>query len=150
MKSDPFEQQLRRQPLRDVPPEWRETILSAARQAAESPRPPRPTSNVSAWRLLFSTLNSQLSTLLWPAPRAWGGLAAVWLAIAGMNLATRDTAARISGSDPLPSHQLLLSLKEQERLLAELIGPHEAPPETKSKPAAPGPRSQSAPLTGSV
>src|SRR5436190_23932468 len=131
MKSDPFEQQLRRQPLRDVPPEWRETILSSARQAAESPRPPRPTSNVSAWRLLFSTLNSQLSTLLWPAPRAWGGLAAVWLAIAGTNLATRNAATRVPGSDPLSPQQLVLSLKEQEQLLAELIGRHGAPPETK-------------------
>src|ERR1017187_941802 len=38
----------------------------------------------------------QLSTLLWPHPTAWAGLAAVWLVILGVNLTTREASTVVS------------------------------------------------------
>jgi hypothetical protein len=76
---DQFEQRLRRQPLRQVPPAWREEILAAA----EANRRNATTQSVSedqaalfaGWRLLFARL-----------PVAWAALAALWVALIGANL----------------------------------------------------------------
>ena len=140
MKPDDFEQHLQRQPMRQVPSEWREEILSAARQAARpqaAPRAPR-----HAWRTVFSTLNSHLSTLLWPHPAAWAGLAAVWVAMLGLHLATHDVAPLVAKGSPAPSPQVFMAFQEQQRLLNELIGSRETPPVEPPKPALPRPRSE--------
>jgi hypothetical protein len=133
MGGDDFEKRLQRQPLRQVPAAWRAEILSAATQAA------RPhAASVS----LFSTLSSQLSTLLWPRPLAWAGLAAVWLIILGLNLASRQTAPRLAKQNlPLPP-QVFMAFQEQERVLAEIVGPGAMPTAQPRKPALPRPRSE--------
>jgi len=74
MNSDDFEKRVQRPVLRQIPPEWRQEILQAAR-AADRPAPDMPKPS------LLSTLNSQLSTFLWPHPRMWAGLAATWVVI---------------------------------------------------------------------
>src|SRR5437016_3639465 len=79
MKPDNFEKKLERLPLREIPRDWRNDILSAARRAIHAQ--PAPRSTLHGSRSLLSTLNRQLSTLLWPAPRAWAGLAAIWLGL---------------------------------------------------------------------
>jgi hypothetical protein len=70
MNPDDFEKRLQRQPLRKIPSEWRESILQEAKSA--------PHSSPVIRHSFLSTLNSTLSTILWPNPKAWAGLAAVW------------------------------------------------------------------------
>ena len=118
MNPDDFEQQLARQPLRPVPPAWRNEILQVASMATA-------TGNAAAQRsTFFSTVNSQLSSLLWPCPQAWAGLAAVWVAILVLNHfdANRPTAV---ASRPLPSPDAVIVLREQRRELAKLVEPWE-------------------------
>jgi hypothetical protein len=137
MNSDDFEKRLQQQPIREVPVDWRSEILSGARQASLPPHAshtPRPS--------LLSTLNSQLSTLLWPHPTAWAGLVAIWLVILGVNVTTRDASQMAAKHASPASPQVFLAFQEQERLLAELLGLRETPVAERAKPAPPRPRSE--------
>ena len=110
--------------------------------AAESAARPRP-STLDPRPGLLSTLNHQLSTLLWPHPKAWAGLAAVWVVILAVNFAARDPLpVREAMNATPPSPQFREMLKEQEQLLAELVGPIETPAANRPKPIAPQPHSQ--------
>ena len=142
MNTDDFEKQLQRQPLRPMPGEWRAEILSAARQASSPNHASRITHHLPPSPSLLSTLNSQLSTFLWPHPTAWAGLAAVWLVILGMNLTTRDASTQVAKHFSPVSPQVFLAFQEQERLLTELLGPHETPAAERPKPGPARPRSE--------
>ena len=142
MNTEDFEKRLQRQPLRQIPGEWREEILSAAREASLPEHAPRTTHHVPAKASLLSTLHHQLSTLLWPHPTAWAGLAAVWLVILGINLTTRHGSTALAKHSAPVSPQVIMAFQEQERLLAELIGPSEVPVAERPKPAPPRPRSE--------
>ena len=142
MNTEDFEKRLQRQPLRQIPDQWREEILSAARQASPSEHAPRTTQHVSPARSLLSTLHHQLSTLLWPHPTAWAGLAAVWLVILGINLTTRHGSIVLAKHAAPVSPQVIMAFQEQERLLAELIGTSEVPVAERPKPIVPRPRSE--------
>jgi len=87
-----------------------------------------------------STLNRQPTSwwreLLWPCPQAWAGLAAVWLLVLGANFTTRE-APTVTSRQVLPSPQVRELLKQQEQLLAELVGPMEKPEADRPKPGAP-------------
>ena len=76
-----FEEQLREQPFRSMPAEWRSQILSAA--TAEC-RGGAPVFLERAGRRERRATSNILRGLLWPHPVAWGALAAVWLLIAGL------------------------------------------------------------------
>lgn len=133
MKNDPFENQLRRQPLRQPPADWRKEILSiAARQARqESNISPQPT--FFWWRTLF-----------WPAPQAWAGLAAVWVAILGLQfLSGGDSPTPPQTSQASPSRQIEYALREKHRLYVELL--NETGTNSVAEPPrrfVPGPRSE--------
>ncbi len=135
---DPFEERLRHQPLRPVPPAWRDEILRAARASAgpvTAPVGPR-----SSW---YSAIEARLSALLWPNPRAWAGLAAAWLVVLGLNFAAHEPARSQAASQAVPpSPQMRELLRQQEQLLAELIGPMDDTIADHPKPAAPQPHSQ--------
>ena len=126
-----FERKLQRQQLRQVPAPWREIILSeaAAASAREGGSPAEmPDSVTSCERLVpgrlgRSTPRWSWAEWLWPAPQAWGALAAVWLLLAGLVAfapgdpprqvvaAPRDDAVR-AGS--------LLAWHDAQRVAAEL------------------------------
>jgi hypothetical protein len=73
---------------------------------------------------------------------AWAGLAAVWLMILGVNLAMREaTPVMAKRAEPV-SPQVFMAYQEQERLLAELLGPRETPVTERPKPRLPRPRSE--------
>ena len=132
-----FERRLSRQPLRQIPVEWRGEILSAAREGQTI----RHSSFVirPSW---LSTLVSHLSTILWPHPKAWAGLAAVWILIFCMEFSMRDTTPVVAEKAAPPSPEMVAELKQQQRMLAELIGARDASDADRSKSLAPRPRSQ--------
>jgi len=142
MNPDELEKRLERQPLRQVPSAWRDQILSAARQASRSEHAPRTTHHVGSRPSLLSTLHHQLSTLLWPHPVAWAGLAAVWVVILGVNLTTRDAAPLVARHSSPLSPQVFMAFQAQEQLLNELLGPPEASVADRPKPPLSQPRSE--------
>ena len=130
---EPLERRLSRQPLRPVPAEWREEILSAA-MAGHASRVTRPS--------FLSTLNAQLSTLLWPHPKAWAGLAAVWILILAVNFSARDRLPAVAEKSAPSSPEVMVELRLQQRLLAELIGPRDTREADRLKSLVPPPRSE--------
>src|ERR1035437_1002053 len=142
MSPDDFEKRLQRQPLRQLPSEWRQEILSAARQTSSPYHASRITHHAPPSRSLLSTIHHQLSTLLWPHPVAWAGLAAVWVAILGINLTTRDASTAVAKHASPVSPQVFLAFQEQERLLTELLGPRETPVAERPKAGPAWPRSE--------
>lgn len=131
LKMDAFEQRLQHQPLRQIPAAWREEILAGA-QPISCPRPSTLDFRPAGW----------FSTLLWPCPLAWAGLAAVWLVIFAVNFSIRDESHAIARKSPPPSPEFIMALRQQERLLTELIGSRETPVAERPKPFQPQPRSE--------
>jgi len=133
-----FEKRLQRQPVRPVPSQWREEILDAARNATASVPTPRPTYG------LLASLRHCLSPLLRPQRAAWIGLAAVWVVIIALNIASHDNSpqAQASRAAAVVSPEALQALQQQRLLLAELVGRAETYPMNRPKSLPPGPRSQ--------
>ena len=141
MKPDELEQKLSRQLLRPVPTEWRAEILREGRRAAvPNNKWDADTASLPA-RSWLSTINHQLSTLLWPHPKAWAGLAAVWIFIGALNFSARDTSPRLAEKSAPPSAEVIVELKKQQRLLAELVGSYETVDADRPKIFSPRPRS---------
>jgi hypothetical protein len=138
-ETEQFESRLSRQPLRQIPGEWRTEIMAAAR-AAQASRHPSPATH----RSLLSTINCQLSTLLWPHPKAWAGLVAVWVFIFTVNFSARDTSPRLAENSGPPSSEVIVELKNQQRMFAELAGLHELSDADRQKIFLPRPRSERA------
>jgi hypothetical protein len=127
-----FESRLRCQPVKEIPGEWRAEIL-AATQTTSRPRP----------RASFlSTLSSQLSTIFWPHPKAWAGLAAVWIFILVLNFSTRDSSPQLAVKSTPPSPEVIVQLKKQQRMFAELVGSYEPKDADRQKSFSPKPRSE--------
>ena len=136
MNADEFEQILRRQPLRRAPAEWREEILGAARQAGARP------SALDSRPSLLSTLNAQLSTLLWPHSKAWAGLAAVWALTLILQYSAREPAASRPESLPPTPPQVAAVLRTQKQLLTDLLSENRTSDVEKTKPGESHPRSE--------
>jgi len=73
---------------------------------------------------------------------AWAGLAAVWLVILGVNLTIQDASTQVAKHTSPVSPQVVMAFQEQERLLAELIGPREMPVADRPKTGPARPRSE--------
>jgi hypothetical protein len=137
MNTENFEERLRHQPMRQIPSEWREEILSAAKLAAATRHP----ANVTRLSWL-SNLNRQLVALLWPNPQAWAGLAAVWILIFALDFSIHDTSpVSVKKSSP-PSPEVIVELRQQQLLLVELIGSRETHVTGPSKTFDHQPRSE--------
>jgi hypothetical protein len=135
MNHDDFEQRLQRQPLRPVPAEWREEIL------AEAGRGSRVESRVQK-RLWLSSLVPRLSSVLWPHPAAWAGLTAVWIFIFAVDTSLRDRTSAVAESNSSPPAEVIVEVRQQQRLLAELLGPRDTRDADRPKSSTPQPRSE--------
>lgn len=135
MNDNQFEEHLRRQPPREIPAGWQTEILSAARSAGSrtSARDPQPS--------LLSTLISQLSTVFRPYPQAWAGLAAAWVVILTLQLTSRDPTEVVARNTPPPSPEMLMVLRQQRLLLAELVERPEPRAAVRLNAVPPRPRS---------
>ena len=80
------------------------------------------TDNFVSWCLGGS--NKLWLELVWPCRRIWAGLATVWILIFVFNFSQRDPAELMARKSPPPSPEMILTFRQQERLLAELIGPN--------------------------
>ena len=80
--------------------------------------------------------------LIWPCRRIWAGLAAIWILIFVFNLSQRDPSELMAKKLPPPSPEMILAFRQQQRLLAELIGPNETRAAEPAKPFLPQPRSE--------
>jgi hypothetical protein len=131
--TEQFERRLSRQPLRQIPAEWRAEILITCRESKVESR-----KQAGLWP---SALVSRLSTVLWPHPKAWAGLAAVWILIFAMGFSMRDKLPVVAEKAAPPSPEVVAELKQQQRMLAELIGSSEAR-EAETPKFLPLPRSE--------
>lgn len=96
-----FENELKQQPLRRVPGHWRAQILAQA--SAEK----RARRHEPWW-----------AALLWPSPKAWGSLAAVWALMVAFSMAT--TRERSVSEEPQQTAQVRMAMEEKRRLQAEI------------------------------
>jgi len=135
MNSDNFEQRLRHQSPRQIPAGWREEILSAANSAHHPLAAPKRSEG-------GSPISHLLPSIFWPHPRAWAGLAAVWLLIFAVNVSTRDDSTTVAKKIPPLTPEMRMVLKQQKMILAELIEPREAPMAGPRKLFPPKPRSE--------
>lgn len=90
-------------------------------QAAAEPIPIRRLTPRIAFRTLWFEL-------VWPCRRTWAGLAATWLVLAVFNLTHTERSQIVASKSSMPAAEMRLAFQEQQRLLAELVGPPPAPP----------------------
>ena len=135
MKPDEFEQELRRQPRRAIPSEWRAEILEAAYASRRDPASGfAPHTTGGPWWRKW----------LWPCPQAWAGLAAVWVILVALHIA----ASSAPPSTPMQfrDSEKQMAVAAQRRELARLLDVP-ADPGPSSKATVPGPRSESTPIS---
>jgi hypothetical protein len=136
-ETEQFEARLRRQPLKEIPTEWGAEILATARAARDTCHASPVTHH--NW---LATFNRQLSTIFWPHPKAWAGLATVWVFIFVLNFSMRDKSPVVAEKSAPPSPEVLVELKKQQLMFAELVGPRETPDADRQKIFLPRPRSE--------
>ena len=136
MSPDEFEQRLRAQPLRTLPPEWRQEVLAAARGASGAIRPAQPRLSP------LSSICNPLFSRLWPHPAAWAVLAAVWVLMLSLHFAVPAKPAGLARRAAPVSPQVFMAFREQRRLLAELLHTREIPVAVPPRAATSRPRSQ--------
>ena len=135
MNDERFERHLQDQPMRRLPPAWREEILAAA-AAGVPTRPVRQPSPVESW----------WRSLLWPHPVAWAGVAATWLLIVGLNHLTPGPTSSVAVSGgTLAVFDFRSTLAMQRLLEAE---PHQRLEPSDREPPKPTPRQR--PRSGRV
>jgi hypothetical protein len=138
-----FEQRLRRQPVKQVPGEWRAEIMAAmAADANRRQEVSREFTFAATHRSWLSTINYKLSTFLWPHPKAWAGLAAVWVLILTLNFSMRDKPPVLAVKASPPSPEVLVELRQQQKMFAELMGPAESRVADRQRFLTPKPRSE--------
>jgi hypothetical protein len=114
--------------------------LDEIRQGAISrfAKPPGPRTEWPPLRALFTLWRE----LIWPCRRTWAGLVAVWLVLLTLQLASRDPAEVAARKTPPPSPEVLMVLRQQQLLLAELVERSESRAAGRPKTAPARPRSQ--------
>ncbi|HZL43716.1 MAG TPA: hypothetical protein VFD66_10615 [Verrucomicrobiae bacterium] len=90
----------------------------------------------------FDSRQSWISSFLWPYPRAWEALAAIWIALLTIHLSLADRSSSQVRQDDSQSPQVAQVLKEQRRLMAELIGQSSIPDAEPAKPTLVRPQSR--------
>jgi len=136
MNSDDFEKKLERQPMRAVPAEWRAEILRKAVAAVSDRR------SLALYKRRSETAaTAWWRDWLWPRPLAWGSLAAVWVVIAALYLATPATPALTAKQQTPLSREMMQCLAEQRREMAALLDPA-GERSVSQQPKQPGPRTE--------
>jgi hypothetical protein len=127
-----------------LPMNWRivAQVSKPAVSRASKPASRPQSEGLSIWKSALQSLVQRFNSLLWPHPLAWGGLAAIWIFIFAAHVLMEDKTPAMAEKTLPPSPEMLAELRQQERMLAELIGPTDLNAD-RSKTLAPQPRSQS-------
>ena len=134
---DDFEEILKRQTFRPVPPDLRAEILAAASAPAQ------PAVSALPKRVPASTPRPWWCAWLWPSPYAWAALAAIWILLAVVQFGTQSTTERIrlARHQPAsPPREWVASLAEQRQLLQDLFRETARPLAPVLPPLAPAER----------
>jgi hypothetical protein len=110
--------------------------------AADVNRRKQPVRELTFAAALANAIRLSFLELIWPCRRIWTGLAAVWILIFIFNFSQRDPSELMARKTPPPSPEMILTFRQQEKLLAELMGPNEPQAAAPPKPFLPQPRSE--------
>jgi hypothetical protein len=110
--------------------------------AADVNRRKQPVRELTFAAALANAIRLSFRELVWPCRRTWAALAAVWIALFIFNASQRDKSELAALKLPPPSPEMILTFRQQEKLLAELIGPNEPQAAAPPKPFLPQPRSE--------
>jgi hypothetical protein len=114
----------------------------AVKAAADVNRRKQPVRELTFAAALVNAIRLPFRELVWPCRRTWAALAAVWITLFIFNVSQRDKSELAARKLPPPSPEMILAFRQQEKLLAELIGPNETRPAEPPKPFSPRPSSQ--------
>jgi hypothetical protein len=90
---------------------------------------------------LANAIRLSFLELIWPCRRIWTGLAAVWILILAANVSLHEHSPGIVKSGP--SSEMMMSLKDQQKILAELLTDHSVPQDAdRQKIFSPKPRTE--------
>jgi hypothetical protein len=110
--------------------------------AADVNRRKQPVRELTFAAALANAIKVLFQELVWPCRRTWAGLAAVWVALLIFNVSQRDQSELAARKLPPPSPEAILAWRQQERLLAELIGPSTPGDAERRKIFLPKPRTE--------
>lgn len=117
------------EPTADVRTRWTKAIQGADKSSSDRSRPP----GSFIWTIWHE--------LIWPSRHIWAGLATVWVLLLAANVSMRDSS-QITVAKTLPIPEIILSFQQQEKILAELIGPNEPQAAVPPKAFSPLPSSE--------
>lgn len=112
--------------------------------AADVNRRSQPVRGLTFAAMLANAIRLSFLELVWPCRRTWAGLAAVWVALFIFNVSQRDKSELAARKLPPPSPEAIMAWRQQERLLAELIGPSAPGDAERQKIFLPKPRTENA------
>ena len=117
------------------------SVVSAVPFAARSGLPNR-VSQLAGWQVLLSALAQHLQARLRRSPKAWAGLAVVWVVILALNFTAREPDARLVAGQMVPSmSEMRFAWKQKQLLMADLALALELAPADTAKPAPTSPHS---------
>ena len=129
-----FERRLQAQPVKKIPAGWRAEILAVAQKAGTAHY------DVRGQRSVLS-LPGWLTSVFWPHPKAWAGLAAVWVCILLLNFSNHDRPHSVAEkTSAAPPPEMVAELKQQSLMFAELIGATELRVADRQKSYSPKPQ----------
>jgi hypothetical protein len=112
--------------------------------AADVNRRKQPVRELTFAATLANAIRLSFWELIWPCRRTWATLAAVWVALFIFNVSQRDKTELAARKLPPPSPEAIMAWRQQEKLLAELIGPSAPGDAEQRKIFLPKPRTESA------
>ena len=110
--------------------------------AANVNRRKQPVRELTFAAALANVIKLSFLELIWPCRRTWAGLAAVWMALFIFNVSQRDPSELAARKLPPPSPEAIMAWRQQEKLLAELIGPSAPSDAEQRKIFLPKPRTE--------
>ena len=122
----------------------RQEVVHTVATAAKESREFAFAATVRGW---FATAFCEL---VWRPRWIWSSLAAVWLMILGVNFHLSADVPRMVAKSAPNSAEFILTLREQERVLAELTGKSDSPDVIVPKREETQPRSEVASPTATI
>ncbi|MGO9478040.1 MAG: hypothetical protein ACLQAH_02295 [Limisphaerales bacterium] len=109
--------------------------------AADVNRRKQPVRELTFAATLANAIGLSFLELIWPCRRIWTGLAAAWILILAANVSLREQSPALLKSGP--SAEMMMTLKDQQKILAELLTDHSLPRDAdRQKIFLPKPRTE--------